>query len=484
MGVLRLNEITEECGVFAVVGHPRASQLCYYGLYALQHRGQESAGMAVRNGARIQTKKGMGLVSDVFAREDVMSMAGSSALAHVRYSNVGDEGGVEDAQPITVKMWQGQMSFAHNGNLVNAAKLRTGLEGDGSIFQTTSDCEVIPHLMSKSGSKDPVEALVKCLPALKGAYSLCVLTPNGIIAAKDPNGFRPLCLGRLDGAYIVCSETCALDAVGATFIRELDPGEAIFIEEAKNPGPVWLSAREPVSYSVGNRFDCGKSVARNSTLCVFEFIYFARPDSDIYGLNVHAARKALGRRLAQKDCLPADLVTGIPDSSLSAATGYAEEAGIPYEMGIVKNRYIGRTFIAPRQSMRELGVKIKINPLQRVVSGKRVVMVDDSIVRGTTSKYIVSLLRAAGAREVHVRISCPPYRFPCYYGIDTSSKGELIAIGKTEEQIRQAIGADSIAFLDVKDLEEVLGRQVGNLCAACFTGNYPVKPDDTPGAGF
>ncbi len=477
MGLLKQNEITEQCGVFAVVGHPRASQLCYYGLYALQHRGQESAGIAVRHEAKIQSVKGMGLVSDVFARSAAVNMAGNSALAHVRYSNVGDEGGVEDAQPITVKMWQGQMSFAHNGNLINAAKLRTQLEVGGSIFQTSSDCEVIPHLMSKSGCKNPVDAIVKILPFLKGAYSLCVLTPNGIIGAKDPYGFRPLCLGHLDKSYIICSETCALDAIGAEFVREIEPGETIFIEEIQDVETGEVYAATPIS-SFHTPNSKGEKLSNRTSLCAFEFIYFARPDSDIYGLNVHSARKALGRKLAQKDDLSADLVTGIPDSSLSAASGYAEEAGIPYEMGVVKNRYIGRTFIAPKQFMRELGVKIKINPLQRVVDGKRVVMVDDSIVRGTTSKYIVNLLRAAGAKEVHVRISSPPYRFPCYYGIDTSTKNELIAVGKSQEQIRQAIGADSLAFLDVEDLEEVLGQHAGNLCAACFDGKYPVPPDD------
>ncbi len=468
----------EHCGVFAVVGHPDAARLCYYGLYALQHRGQESAGMAVRKEARIQTKKGMGLVSHVFGNGDIMNMGGSSALAHVRYSNCGDEGGVEDAQPITVKMWQGQMSFAHNGNLVNAGRLRRNLEEEGSIFQTTSDCEVLPHLMAKSNSYDPVEAFIKILPALEGAYSLCILTPKGVIASKDPRGFRPLCLGRLDDAYIVCSETCALDAVGAQFIKELEPGETIFIEEVVNAGAAKPATLPPLSYFPKGTSSAQASKEPSSNFCVFEFIYFARPDSNLHGLNVHAARKALGRRLAQKDYLRADLVTGIPDSSLSAAAGYAEEARIPYEMGIVKNRYIGRTFISPKQSMRELGVKIKINPLQRVVSGKRVVMVDDSMVRGTTSKYIVSLLKAAGAKEVHVRISSPPYRFPCYYGIDTSSKGELIAVGRSEEEIRQAIGADSIAFLDLKDLDEVLGHGAGGLCAACFTGNYPVAPEN------
>ena len=461
MGALSENEILEKCGVFAVVGHPNASLVCYYGLYALQHRGQESAGIAVSDGSRIHTEKGTGLVSEVFAKEDILGMVGSTALGHVRYSTAG-EGGIEDSQPITVKMWQGQMSFAHNGNLVNARKLRAELERDGSIFQTTSDCEVIPHLMARSKETNPFKALTGILPHIKGAYSLCILTPNGVIAAKDPNGFRPLCLGFLDGAYIVCSETCALDAVGAEFIRELDPGEAIFIDS---------STLRVESY----RRDLSEI---KPSLCAFEFIYFARPDSDIYGLNVHAARKALGRKLAEKDVCSADLVTGIPDSSISAATGYAEQAKIPYEIGLVKNRYIGRTFITPGQSVREIGVKIKLNPLKRVICGKRVVMVDDSIVRGTTSKYIVNLFRAAGATEVHVRISSPPYRFPCYYGIDTSSKGELIAANRKEEEIRAAIGADTLRFLELQDLEDVLGAKVGNLCTACFTGQYPVFVED------
>jgi amidophosphoribosyltransferase len=316
--------------------------------------------------------------------------------------------------------------------------------------------------MARSKETNPFKALTGILPHIKGAYSLCILTPNGVIAAKDPNGFRPLCLGFLDGAYIVCSETCALDAVGAEFIRELDTGEAIFIDS---------STLRVESY----RRDLSEI---KPSLCAFEFIYFARPDSDIYGLNVHAARKALGRKLAEKDVCSADLVTGIPDSSISAATGYAEQAKIPYEIGLVKNRYIGRTFITPGQSVREIGVKIKLNPLKRVICGKRVVMVDDSIVRGTTSKYIVNLFRAAGATEVHVRISSPPYRFPCYYGIDTSSKGELIAANRKEEEIRAAIGADTLRFLELQDLEDVLGAKVGNLCTACFTGQYPVFVED------
>ena len=470
MGDLNEGKHSEECGVFAIVGHPDASLICYYGLYALQHRGQESAGISVTQGNRIHTVKGTGLVSEVFTKEDVLGTVGNAALGHVRYSITG-EGGIEDSQPITVKMWQGQMAFAHNGNLVNARTLRADLERSGSIFQTTSDCEVIPHLMARTEQSDPFKAFTSISHMIMGAYSLCILTPQGVIAAKDPNGFRPLCLGELDGAYIVCSETCALDAVGAEFIRELDPGETIFI-----PTPDSKNSRCSLNPRVISSY---KNACRaQPSLCVFEFIYFARPDSDIYGVNVHAARKALGRRLAQKDECEVDLVTGVPDSSISAATGYAEEADIPYEMGLVKNRYIGRTFITPGQSVREIGVKIKLNPLKRVIAGNRVLMVDDSIVRGTTSKYIVNLFRAAGAKEVHVRITSPPYRFPCYYGIDTSSKGELIASNRSEEEIREAIGADSLRFLEVKDLEEILGEKVGTLCTACFTGQYPVPVVD------
>lgn len=452
------HEICEECGIFAVAGHPKAAELCYYGLYALQHRGQESAGIAVYRKSGIYTRKGMGLVSDVFSKESIGDLGGEMAIGHVRYSTTG-ESRLENAQPITVKMWRGEMSLAHNGNLVNARRLRKTLESQGSIFQTTSDTEVIPHLVAKSLAGDTLDALRFALSQVKGAYALVVLTPEGIFGVKDPNGFRPLCLGEVEGAYILSSESCAIDAVGGRFVRELEPGEIVKIGYL------------PASLESVRAFPPGRA-----SLCVFEFIYFARPDSDIYGLNVHAARKALGRRLAIKAPCDADLVTGVPDSSLSAASGYAEEAGMPYEMGLVKNRYIGRTFIAPEQSMREAGVRIKLNPLRRLVDGKRVVLVDDSIVRGTTSRHIIGLLRAAGAREVHVRISSPPYRYPCYYGIDTSSRGELIASAMDVDEIRKTIGADSLAFLEVADLEEVLGKRVGSLCYACFTGDYPVPP--------
>lgn len=456
------DEIREECGIFAVAGHPRAVEMTYYGLYALQHRGQESAGIAYRQGKRIRSYKGMGLVSEVLVPEKVAGMSGDAALGHVRYSTAG-ESRIENAQPIGVNMWRGSFALAHNGNLVNAGELRRNLEHQGSIFQTTSDSEVIPHLLARSPNEDVLEAFGAALSQIRGAYALVALTPEGIIGAKDPNGFRPLCLGKIDGAYVLSSESCGLDAVGAEFIRELDPGEIVQITAPSGEGDGEASLR---------RIQGPKS--ETPSLCVFEFIYFARPDSDIYGLNVHSARKALGRALAKKGPVEADLVTGVPDSSLSAATGYAEQADLPYEMGLVKNRYIGRTFIAPEQSQREFAVKIKLNPLKSLIQGKRVVLVDDSIVRGTTSRFIVGLLRSAGAEEVHVRISSPPYKFPCYYGIDTSSRGELPAATQAVEDIRKAIDADTLVYLDIDDLRTVLGRNVKGFCYSCFTGDYPV----------
>jgi amidophosphoribosyltransferase len=452
------DEIFEECGVFAVAGHPKAVELCYYGLYALQHRGQESAGIAYVRGDRIITQKGMGLVSDVFDPSAIRTTTSDIAIGHVRYSKHGEKT-IENAQPITVNMWRGPLSFAHNGNIVNAQELRNSLERDGSIFQTRSDSEVIPHLLAKFSSQDMTEAMNFALSKLRGAYALLALTPQGVYGAKDTRGFRPLCLGELDGAWVLSSESCGLDAVGAKFVRELEPGEIVSILRSSDL-----------------KFSCSSFSPKTKTqqsMCIFEFIYFARPDSDIKGVNVHAARKALGRRLAQKGPVDADLCTGVPDSSLSAASGFAEEARLPYEMGLVKNRYVGRTFIAPVQSTREFGVKIKLNALRSLIQGKRVVLVDDSIVRGTTSKYIVGLLRSAGAKEIHVRISSPPYKFPCCYGIDTATKEELTASNLSVEGIRESIGADSLVFLDLEDLSEVLGKKVGGFCAACFSGDYP-----------
>ncbi len=464
------DELREECGIFAVAGHPRALEMTYYGLYALQHRGQESTGIAWVQDGKIRSIKGMGLVSDVLTRENIANLSGMSALGHVRYSTSG-ESRIENAQPISVKMWRGPFALAHNGNLVNAGELRTNLEHQGSIFQSTSDSEVIPHLLARSPNGDFLDAFVSALSEIRGAYSLAAITNEGIVAAKDPNGFRPLCIGTLDGAFVVSSETCGLDAVGAEFVREIEPGEIIQLMVPEN-GEGKVTQRRILG-----------TKAETTSLCVFEFIYLARPDSDIYGLNVHSVRKALGRALAKKAPVEADLVTGVPDSSLSAASGYAEQAGIPYEMGLVKNRYVGRTFIAPEQSMREFAVKIKLNPLKSLIRGKRVVLVDDSIVRGTTSRYIVGLLRSAGAKEVHVRISSPPYRFPCYYGIDTSSRGELAATGMSVDEIRTSIDADSLVYLDVEDLSRVMGEKVTGFCHSCFTGNYPVDVSLCAGKG-
>lgn len=466
-----IDEIRDECGIFAVAGHPRAAELCYYGLYALQHRGQESAGIAYGSGGVLKTNKGMGLVSDVFNGDDFKAMEGDVAIGHVRYSTSG-ESRIENAQPITVKMWRGQCSLAHNGNLVNAQELRADLEREGSIFHATSDSEVVAHLIAKSQEPRIDLAFKEALQRVEGAYALALVSPEGVLAAKDARGFRPLCVGEIDGAYVFSSETCGLDAVGAKFLRELGAGEIAFAKIQRDGD--------------GNRLSCAIEYSsalepKQQSLCVFEFIYFARPDSDIFGQNVHAARKALGRRLAQKGPVDADLVTGVPDSSLSAASGFAEEAGIPYEMGLVKNRYVGRTFIAPEQSLRELGVKLKLNPLKSLVDGKRVVLVDDSIVRGTTCRYIIGLLRSAGAEEVHVRISSPPYRFPCYYGIDTASKSELAASSLEVEAIRKEIDADSLVFLEMSDLKDVLGKRISGFCYSCFDGKYPVvSPGPSP----
>lgn len=448
----------DECGVFGIYGDEEAASLTVIGLYALQHRGQESAGLAVTDGKSLKAHKALGLVADVFpAGAPAEADAGHAAVGHVRYSAAGDPGGT---QPLVVRMHPGPVALAHNGNLVNAPEMRDKLERDGSIFQTSLDTEVLAHLMAKRWRDGVEEALDGSLNELRGGYALVVLTKDCIIGARDPNGIRPLSLGKRNGAWILASETCAFDAVGAEFVREVDPGELVIID------------REGMR---SRRFAPEAAPA----LCAFEYIYFARPDSELRRLNVHAVRKHLGRRLARDYPVDADLVAGVPDSSLSAASGFAEEAGIPYEMGLVKNRYIGRTFIRPSQAARDLGVKLKINPLRRVLEGRRVVLVDDSIVRGTTCRRIVGLLREAGAREVHMRISSPPYGFSCHYGIDTSTRSELIAARYSCGQIEKMVGADSLRYLDTRALVECLGGGSGNdpdgLCLACFTGDYPVE---------
>ncbi|HHY96263.1 MAG TPA: amidophosphoribosyltransferase, partial [Firmicutes bacterium] len=436
----------EECGVFGIWGHPRAVERTHLGLFAVQHRGQESAGMAVVADGILRAHKGMGLVADVLTPEVLRGMGGRAAIGHVRYSTFGSSEPV-NAQPLVVRYRRGMLALAHNGNLVNAPEIRSELEGQGSIFQTTLDTEVIAHLIARRPARELPDAVASSLAEVKGGYALVFLTPDMLIGVRDPHGIRPLALGRLGDAYCLASETCAFDTIGAEFLREVEAGEMVVIDDHGLRSQQVAPPGRPA-------------------LCVFEYIYFARPDSDLGGLNVHTVRKQLGRVLAHEHPAAADLVTGVPDSSISAASGFAEEAGIPYEMGLVKNRYIGRTFIEPDQEGRDLAVRLKLNPLRRVVEGKRVVLVDDSIVRGTTSRHIVNLLREAGAREVHLRISSPPYRFPCYYGIDTSARGELVAAEKSVEEIRSMVRADTLGYLSIEGLGRALGRPLGEFCLA------------------
>lgn len=451
----------EECGISGIWGHPHAGLLTYYALYALQHRGQESAGIAVRTSEkdRLQLHRGMGLVAEAFEHDAIERLRGDAAVGHVRYSTTGQTS-IRNAQPLMVRLKRTSLALGHNGNLVNAVSVRRDLEERGSIFQTTSDTEVIAHLAARDQEADVGSSLLSALRQLKGAYALVALTPRGMYAARDPMGIRPLCLGRFDDGWMVASETCALDSAGAVFVRDVAPGEFVRIDD----GGI-------TSESIATA-DC------QPALCIFEYIYFARPDSNLGGLNVHQVRKDLGRYLAMDHPVDADVVSGVPDSSISAATGYAEEAGIPYEMGLVRNRYIGRTFIQPEDDMRQVGVNLKFNPLRKVLEGQRVVLVDDSIVRGTTSAALVRLLRDVGAREIHLRISSPPYRFPCYYGIDTSSPDELIAAGRSLEEIRDAVGADSLEYLSEERVAEASGGGLDDFCRACFCGSYPMPVDE------
>ncbi|WCK55022.1 amidophosphoribosyltransferase [Aneurinibacillus sp. Ricciae_BoGa-3] len=452
------DKLNEECGVFGVYNHPDSPQLTYYGIHALQHRGQESAGICASDGERFTYHRGMGLVTEAFSNDELSKIFGRTAIGHVRYTTAGDSR-IENAQPLVFKYNNGSLALAHNGNLVNAEQVRHQLERQGSIFQTTSDTEVIAHLIARSGYEIE-EAVRESLRMIKGAYALLIMTEDKLIAALDPNGLRPLSLGKLGDGYVLASETCAFEVVGASYLREVEPGEMIIIDEN------------------GIRSERFSGQTQRS-ICSFEYIYFARPDSDIDGINVHQARKELGRMLQKEAPIEADVVTGVPDSSISAAIGYAEAAGLPYELGLVKNRYVGRTFIQPNQEMRARGVRMKLSAVRKVVEGKRVVMIDDSIVRGTTSGRIVSMLREAGAKEVHVRISSPPVKNPCFYGIDTSSREELIAADKTVEEIREFIGADSLYFLSPEGMIEAIGRPDNEPnrghCLACFNGCYPTE---------
>jgi amidophosphoribosyltransferase len=449
-----LDKFKDECGIFGIYGHPEAANLTYLGLYALQHRGQESAGIVAADGERLRVSRAMGQVADAFDEESLGRLPGHLAIGHTRYSTAG-ESKLENAQPFLIDCAHGQIAVGHNGNLVNAGELRDELVRNGSIFQTSSDTEVILHLYARSRASSVEEALVESIAQIRGAYSLVLLTKNRLIAARDPHGFRPLAVGRLGDAWIVCSETCAMDLIGATYVRDIEPGEISVITEAG------LRSIKPFP-------------AQPLAHCVFEHVYFARPDSYVFGRSVNEVRTDLGRILAREAPGPADVVVPIPDSGVCAAIGFAEEAGLPMKMGLIRNHYIGRTFIQPQQSIRHFSVKVKLNPVRSILEGRRVVLLDDSIVRGTTSRKIVKMVKAAGAREVHLRISCPPTVSPCFYGVDTPSRSELIAATHTIEEIRKYVEADSLAYLSMDGLRAAVGSQSGAYCTSCYTGVYPV----------
>lgn len=448
-------ELHEECGVFGVFGVPGAAELTYYGLHALQHRGQEGCGIvSVNDTGALRRIKGEGLVTEVFNEANLRTLEGSMAVGHVRYSTSGG-GGIENVQPFLFRHFTGDFALAHNGNLVNSHLLRRWLEDKGSLFQSSSDSEVLAHLIKKetrNHTQPRIYAIVEALNMIEGAFAFLIMTANRIYAARDKYGLRPLSIGRLGDGFVVSSETCALDAVGAEFLRDVEPGEIATLDG---------KGIRSTDYSMYKRH----------AICAMEYIYFARPDSDIERCNVHAFRKRSGRLLWQESPAEADVVVGVPDSSLSAAMGFAEASGIPYEMGLIKNRYIGRTFIQPSQAMREKGVRMKLSAVGSLVRGRRVALVDDSIVRGTTSQRIVRLLREAGATEVHVRIASPPITHPCFYGVDTSTYDELLCARKSPEEVCRLIGADSLHFLSREALLKAGGRD--ELCMACFTGRYP-----------
>ena len=450
----------ESCGIFGICDHFEAAPLTYFGLYALQHRGQESAGIATIRGDTIIEHKGMGLVSDVFEMSHLKELEGRSAVGHVRYSTTGSSV-LTNAQPFLVRHRKKSYAVAHNGNIVNAHALKDELEESGSIFQTTMDSEIFLHLFVKNLEYGFEQALVNSVSRLQGAFSFVMLTSLGeIIGIKDPYGFRPLCLGKLNGSYVLASETCAFDLVEAEFVRELDPGEIVII------GPDGVKSIQT-------------SPATRRAFCIFEFIYFARPDSTFYGQNVYLTRKAHGRRLAEEAPVEADFVMPFPDSGTYAALGYSEASGIPFEMGMIRNHYVGRTFIQPTQSMRDFGVRIKLNPVKELLKGKDIIIIEDSIIRGTTVRTRVKALRQLGVRKVHMRVSGPPHRFPCHYGIDFSTRGELIAASKTVEELREFLGLDSLYYLSIDGLLEAteFKSPENNFCKACFDGCYPVAFD-------
>jgi amidophosphoribosyltransferase len=445
----------DQCGLFGIFGHPEAAHMAYLGLYALQHRGQESAGIVASDGAKLRLHKGMGYVNDVFSHGKLDALPGDRAFGHVRYSTAGDTIS-DNAQPILIDCHRGPIALGHNGNLVNAALLRRELEAAGSIFQSTSDTEVILHLYARSHLEHLEDAVGASLSKVMGAFSLIFLTPKALVAARDPWGFRPLVIGRLGSATIICSETCALDLIGAEYVRDVEPGEMVAVDDS---GARSFRPFPPAP----------------PRQCIFEHVYFARPDSLVYGRNVLQSRLLLGSRLAREAPAAADLVCPVPDSGMGAALGYARESGLPFTWGLIRNHYVGRTFIEPKQSIRSFGVKVKLNPVREALAGKRVVLIDDSIVRGTTSRKIVAMVRAAGAAEIHVRISSPPTTGPCFYGIDTPLRRDLIAANQPVDDICRFIGADSLAYLSLEGLlEAVADSRSERHCTACFSGRYPV----------
>jgi amidophosphoribosyltransferase len=457
------DKFREECGVVGIYAYPEAEKLAYLGLHALQHRGQESAGIVTSNGITLRAHRAMGLVADIFTEEVLSQLHGMLAIGHTRYSTAGDSS-LLNAQPIMVQSNKGMIALAHNGNLVNAHEIRRRLESKGSIFQTNSDTEVIVHLIALSKEQTLPEAIADALGQVEGAFSLVMISPDRIFAARDARGFRPLAMGRIPApsgqaqdTTVFASETCAFDLIGARFERDVKPGELIVVDAEGTSSRFYAT---PITQSS----------------CIFEHVYFSRPDSLVFGRPVQESREELGRQLAREAPAEADIVVPVPDSGVTAAMGYAAESGIPFRFGLIRNHYVGRTFIEPRQSVRDFGVKLKLNPVRTLLQGKRVVLIDDSIVRGTTSRKIVRMIRGAGARQVHMRISCPPTISPCFYGVDTPSKKELIAANKSVEEIREFIGADSLAYLSLEGMRRACGDgEKTTYCTACYTGNYPTN---------
>ncbi len=449
-----LDKFKDECGVFGIFGHPEAANMTYLGLYALQHRGQESAGIAASDGEQIRVSREMGYVSDVFDSDTLARLPGNMAVGHVRYSTAG-ESRLSNAQPILIDCAHGQIAIGHNGNLINAGELRDDLVREGSIFQSSSDTEVVLHLYARSKAASAEDAVVESVSQVRGAFSMVMLTRDRMIAVRDPHGFRPLALGRLGDAVVVCSETCAMDLIGATYVRDVEPGEVLVVTAAGMRSITPFPAA-PLAH------------------CIFEHVYFARPDSYVFGRSVNEVRTDLGRNLAREQPVEADVVVPVPDSGVCAAMGYAEASGVPLRMGLIRNHYVGRTFIQPQSAIRHFGVKVKLNPVKSILDGRRVVLVDDSIVRGTTSRKIVRMVRAAGAKEVHVRISCPPTISPCFYGVDTPRRSELIAATHTIEEITKYLDADSVGYLSLEGLMSAVDSHRSSYCSSCYTGVYPV----------